>query len=214
MPPKPVTSTPAATIVSREKVFDGFHRLEIIRVKPKSMKHDGWAEEMEREIFTAGPYSTVVLYVPETDEILLNEQFRLGAFMARAQDPFLLECAAGMIDEGETPEEAAVRETLEETGCEVLELERIGSFYTSPGCLDEEAYVFVGRIARSDTSQIFGVEEEGEEIRTHLLKSDKVIEMLDQGLIQNGSSALALNWFARHRDRLRRQWLGEGKAGA
>lgn len=205
---KPVPAAPLAKIVSREVVFDGFHRLEVIRLQPKSLKTNSWAGEMEREIFTAGPYSTVLLYIPETDEILLNEQFRLGAYMAQAADPFLYECAAGMIDEGETPEEAAVRETLEETGCHVIALEKVGSFYTSPGCLDEEAYVFIGRIAKAEAGNIFGVEEEGEEIRTHLLPAEKVFEMLDAGLIQNGSSALAINWFARHRDRLRKQWLG------
>jgi ADP-ribose pyrophosphatase len=204
---KPVQTKPTAKIVSQQTVFDGFHKLQIIEAQPRSMKHGGWAETMSREIFTAGPYSTVILYIPETDELLLNEQFRLGAFMAEADDPFLFECAAGMIDEGETPEEAAVRETLEETGCNILELEAVGSFYTSPGCLDEEAYVFVGRIDKAETGQIFGVEEEGEEIRTHLLPAHKVFEMLDGGYIQNCSSALALYWFARHKDRIRKKWL-------
>lgn len=200
---------PLAEITSRETVFDGFHTLEIIRAKPKSLKHDGLAEEMEREIFTCGSYSTVVLYVPESDEILLSEQFRIGAFMANAENPFLLECAAGMMDDGETPDQTATREVLEETGCTVIALEKVGSFFTSPGCLDEEAHVYIGRIAKPETGKIFGVEEEGEEIRTHLLPAQKVFEMLDAGLIQNGSSALALNWFARHKDALRKKWLGE-----
>lgn len=206
---KNTVSAPSAKIVSRNLVFDGFHRLEVVRAQPRSLKHDGFAAEMEREIFSCGGYSTVLLYVPETDEILMNEQFRLGAFMANSADPFLWECAAGIIDEGETPEEAAVRETQEETGCSVLALEKVGSFFTSPGCLDEEAHVFIGRIAKADTTQIFGVEEEGEEIRTHLLPSARVLEMLDAGEIRNGSSALALNWFGRHKDRIRAAWLGK-----
>lgn len=196
-----------AKIVSQKTVFDGYHKLEIIEVQPKSMRHGGWAEVVQREMFTAGPYSTVILYIPETDEILLNEQFRVGAYMANADDPFLFECAAGQIDEGETPEETARREVMEETGCEVKELEYVGSFYTSPGCLNEEAYVFVGRIDKPETGAIFGVEEEGEEIRTHLLPSAKVFEMLDAGHIRNGSSALALHWFARHREKIRKKWL-------
>lgn len=206
---KPVVSSPAAKIVSRKTVFDGYHRLEIVEAQPKSMKHGGWADTVSREIFTAGPYSTVILYIPETDEILLSEQFRLGAFIGGADDPFLFECAAGGIDEGETPEDAAIRETLEETGCEIQELELVGSYYTSPGCLDEEAYVFVGRIEKAQTGGVFGLEEEGEEIRTHLLPSAKVFEMLDAGHIRNGSSALALYWFARNKDKIRKKWLDQ-----
>lgn len=198
---------PTARITSRERVFDGFHTLDIVRAEPRSMKFDGFAPEMEREIFSCGGYAMVVLYVPETDEILLNEQFRLGAFIADPENAFLLECAAGMLDEGETPIEAAKRETQEETGCEVLDLVSVGSFFTSPGCLDELAHVFIGRIAKSEAGGIFGVEEEGEEIRTHLLPAEKVFEMLDAGMIRNGAAALGLNWFARHRDHLREQWL-------
>ncbi len=202
---------PTARITHREQVFDGFHRLEIVRAEPRSLKFDGFAAEMEREIFTCGGYAMVVLYVPETDEILLNEQFRLGAFIADPEHAFLLECAAGMLDDNETPEQAARRETVEETGCAVLDLIPVGSFFTSPGCLDEEAHVFIGRIARGDAGGIFGVEEEGEEIRTHLLPAEKVFEMLDAGLIRNGAAALGLNWFARHRPRIRAQWLGQGE---
>lgn len=198
---------PTARITSRERVFDGFHTLDIVRAEPRSMKFDGFAPEMEREIFSCGGYAMVVLYVPETDEIMLNEQFRLGAFIAEPENAFLLECAAGMLDEGETPIDAAKRETLEETGCEVLDLVSVGSFFTSPGCLDELAHVFIGRIAKSDAGGVFGVEEEGEEIRTHLLPAEKVFEMLDAGLIRNGAAALGLNWFARHRAHLRAQWL-------
>lgn len=200
-------SLPTARITSRENVFDGFHRLDIVRATPRSLKFDGFAAEMEREIFTCGGYAMVVLYVPETDEIMLNEQFRLGAFIADPDNAFLLECAAGMLDDGETPDEAARRETLEETGCHVLDLIPVGSFFTSPGCLDEEAHVFIGRIAKSEAGGVFGVEEEGEEIRTHLLPAEKVFEMLDAGLIRNGAAALGLNWFARHRARIRDQWL-------
>jgi ADP-ribose pyrophosphatase len=207
--PKTPVTTPAAKVVSQQTVFDGFHKLQVIELQPRSMRDGGWADKMEREMFTAGPYSTVILYKPETDEILLNEQFRIGAFMAGADDPFLFECPAGMIDDGETPEQAAIRETLEETGCEIKELELVGSYYTSPGCLDEEAFVFLGRIDSVQTGEIFGVEEEGEEIRTHLLPAQKVFEMLDNGFIQNCSSALALNWFARHKDGIRKRWLGE-----
>ena len=206
----PKTGTPGhptARITTRKRVFEGFHTLDIVKAEPRSLKFEGFAPEMEREIFSCGGYAMVVLYVPETDEILLNEQFRLGAFIADPDNAFLLECAAGMLDDGESAADAARRETLEETGCEVLDLISVGSFFTSPGCIDELAHVFVGRIDKADTTCVFGVEEEGEEIRTHLLPADKVFEMLDAGLIRNGASALGLHWFARHKDRVRAQWL-------
>lgn len=205
---KNTPATPSVKIVSREKVFDGYHSLEIVKAVPRSLKHGGWAEEMEREIFHAGKISSVLLYIPETDEILLNQQFRLGAHMCGAKDPFLFECAAGKVDDGENVEEAAARETLEETGCTLTDLEYIGVFYTSPGCLAEEFHLFLGRIGEAE-SGIYGMEHEGEEIKTHLVPAAKAIRMLDEGHVQNATTAIALHWFARNHDNIRKKWLAK-----
>ncbi len=196
-----------AKIHSRETVFDGYHRVEVVTLQPRSLRNAGWASAMNREVMHCGAFSTAILYIPETDEILLSEQFRQGAWFAGAEDPFLLECAAGGVEEGETPEEAIIRETMEETGCTVTDLELIGPFFTSPGCLAELGYFFCARIEEPEETGIFGVEEEGEEIKTHLLPALQVIKMLDEGHIQNGPTALALHWFARHRERIRTKWL-------
>lgn len=207
---KNLISTPNAKILKREVKFDGYHTLEIVELQPKSLRDGGWAPPQEREMFTCGSYSMMIMYVPETDMILLNEQFRVGAFMADADDPFLFECAAGVIDENETPEQAAIREAFEETGAQVQEIEFVGSYFTSPGCLDELAYIFVGRIPEDTLAgNVLGVEDEGEEIKSHLLPAEKVFEMLDKGHIRNGSSALALHWFVRNKDRIRKKWLGK-----
>jgi ADP-ribose pyrophosphatase len=207
-PPKPAkkTAQAPAKILSRKTLFEAYHRLEMIRVQPRSLRHDGWADPMDREVFFGKSIAVVLLYKPETDELLLNQQFRLGAMLAGLEDPFMYECAAGAVDAGETPEEAARREALEETGCEVLDIEFFGKSYSSPGCMAEEFHLYVGRIAKAE-SGIYGEEHEGEEIRTHLLPFKKVIAMLDGGEIPNVTTALALNWFARHRERLRKKWL-------
>jgi ADP-ribose pyrophosphatase len=198
--------TPAAKIISRTLEYKGWHRLETIVAQPRSLKHGGWAEELSREVMTGGKIACVLLYIPETDEVLLNEQFRMGALIAGAEDPFLFECAAGFTDEGETVEEAARREALEETGCEVLDLKRIGTYYTSPGCLAEEFHIFIGRIEKAEGG-IFGMEHEGEEIKTHLLTSKQAIRMLDENHIRNAVSTIALHWFARNREKIRKEWL-------
>lgn len=195
----------SAKILSQRTVFDGYHRLDIVSLQPKSLKHDGWAEKMEREVLICNRVASALLYIPETDEILLNQQFRVGALLAGASDPFLFECAAGAIDDGETPEDAARREALEETGCKVTDLESLGVVYSSPGCLSEAFHLFIGRIEKA-AHGIYGMEEEGEEIKTHLLPAGDVIRMLDEGRITNATTALVLNWFARNKDKLRQKW--------
>ncbi len=204
--PKPDTATPVMKTISREVAFDGYHRLEVFRVVPRSLKHGGWSEEMEREIWFGKKIASVMMYIPETDELLLNQQFRLGAYLAGAEDPFLFETAAGAVDDGETVEQAALREAFEETGCEVTELEYFGKVYSSPGCMAEEYHMFIGRIEKAEAG-IYGHLHEGEEIKTHLLPVKHVLKMLDDGLITNVTTALGLNWFARNHDRLRKKWL-------
>lgn len=203
--PKTADADAAAKILSRKTIFDGYHKLEMFRIRPRSLRHGGWCEEMEREILFGRRIASVLLYIPETDHLLLNQQFRLGAMMAGAEDPFLFETAAGAVDEGETVEEAACREALEETGCAVRALEYFGKVYSSPGCLAEEFHMFVGCIDGAE-SGIYGHEEEGEEIKTHLLPAGSVLQMLDDGHIVNVTTALALNWFARNHQRLREKW--------
>ncbi len=199
-------------LLEQKTVFTGYHRLEVCHFQPKSLHGEAWLEPMSREIFRAGAVASTLLYCPESDEILLNEQFRAGAYMAGALNPWLFECCAGGIDDGETPEQAARREAMEETGSEILELLPIGTAYTSPGCFDEQFYLFCGRIARPDAGKIHGLIEEGEEIKTHLMPFSDVIALLDEGKITNVTTALCLHWLARNRDKLRAQWLDKGAA--
>jgi len=127
-----MSSSSKAKIVSRKVEFKGWHTLETLVVQPKSLKHDGWAEPMSREMYYTGLIVGALLYNPETDEVLMNQQFRVGAFVAGDEAPHLYECCAGKVDEGETPEDAVRREAKEETGCDILDLEFIGTFYPTP----------------------------------------------------------------------------------
>jgi ADP-ribose pyrophosphatase len=202
--PKP-SAMPSARVISQKQVFERYFSLEVLQAEPRSLKHDGYAMMIEREVMRIGEVAAILPYCPETDEILLNQQFRMGAFLAGDPEPFMFECAAGGIDDGETPEEAARREALEETGVPILDIESAGWFYTSPGTLDEKVHSFVGRIARPKAG-LHGLEHEGEEIRTHLLPAADVIDMLYNGGIRNSVSMHAVHWFARNRDRLKKKW--------
>lgn len=203
---KTVEKFPHARILDRKVEFDGYHRLESITCQPRSLKHDGMATEMSREVMFCSKMAAVLLYIPETDEILLNQQFRLGAMLAGAEDPFLLEVAAGAVDDGESTEDAARREALEETGATVTDLVFVSKCYTSAGCLAEEFHLYLGRIAKTE-SGIFGMEHEGEEIKTHILPVSEVLTLLDDGKIMNAAACILLNWFARHHGKIRQEWL-------
>ena len=86
-------------------------------------------------------HGEAVVVVPVTTEgrILFVRQERIGA------EKELLELPAGLIDEGEDPQPAALRELREETGYEAGEITRIGGFYASPGYCSEYMHIYLAR---------------------------------------------------------------------
>jgi len=196
-----------AKIISRKVEFQGWHRLESITVQPRSLKHEGYAKAISREVFYGGMAAFCLPYLPESDEILLSQQFRLGPYLAGKDDPFLYECCGGVAGKDETPVEAMKREALEETGCIVTDFEFIAKTYATPACSDEVFMIYCGRIAKADAGH-GGLDEEGEEIKTHLLPATDVIRMMEEGKIINAPTLIALQWFALNRRRLRKKWGG------
>jgi ADP-ribose pyrophosphatase len=59
-----------------------------------------------------GPDTVAILALTENDEVVLVREFRAGP------EELILELPGGMVEEGQTPSEAARRELLEETGYE------------------------------------------------------------------------------------------------
>ena len=78
------------------------------------------------------------------DEVVLVEQIRIAAYDTSAS-PWLLEMVAGMIEEGESPEDVARREAVEEAGLNVGRIKPVLSYLASPGGTSERLSIMVGR---------------------------------------------------------------------
>jgi ADP-ribose pyrophosphatase len=136
---------------------------------------------------------------------VLVEQFRVGA-LAAGIGPWLIECVAGIIDPGETPEDVARRETGEETGCALGRLEPIGKFLYSTGACSEICRLFAGEIDVSRAGGVHGLKSEHEDIKTHIVPATTAIGWLDEGVIDNAALYIAISWLARHHEPLKRRW--------
>jgi ADP-ribose pyrophosphatase len=161
-----------------------------------------------REVLRSGRAAVVLLYDPVLKKLILIEQFRIGAYVNHFPSPWILECVAGMVDEGETSEVAARREAKEETGCEVRRMDYIGSYLSTPGLSDELVSIFIGEVDAARAGGIHGHAAEGEDIRTVIFGEDEALAAMDRGAVVNLMAQVALLWFARHRAELRRRWLG------
>jgi ADP-ribose pyrophosphatase len=104
----------------------------------------------------------------------------------------LLEVPAGKVEPGEPLHAAAARELSEETGYRAARLERVLSFYTSPGILDEEMHLFVAEELTEGETQL----EDDEEIARCVVRADEAVAMATRGDIRDGKTLVALLWYA------------------
>jgi nudix-type nucleoside diphosphatase (YffH/AdpP family) len=161
-------------------------------------------DEIQRAVFVSADAAIVLPYDPATDQVLLVEQIRVGPLLRHDKSIWQLEPIAGRIDAGETPEGAARREAQEEAGITLGALETIAEVYPSPGASSEFYYIFIGLADLSDVTQGFGgLEEEHEDIRTHIISFDRLMTMVADIGVANAPLALCAYWLAHHRDRLR-----------
>ncbi len=77
---------------------------------------------------------------------LPNGRFVFVRQYRKAVERTLLECIAGCMESGETPDDAARRETREESGYEVETLTPLGHSLPAPGYCDEVHYHFHARL--------------------------------------------------------------------
>jgi ADP-ribose pyrophosphatase len=146
--PAPATlrsATPrdAVAVERSETPHAGFFLTQVHQLTPP--RFDGGAgQKLRREVFVAADAALVLPYDPVRDRVLLIEQFRMGPFGRGDPLPFVLEPVAGHVDAGETPEEAAHRETAEEAGISLRALHHISSHYCSPGGSTEVFHCYLG----------------------------------------------------------------------
>lgn len=187
-------------ILNNATVYDGFFKLEKYDLT-HTLFAGGWSEPINRELYKRSNCVAVLLYDPVADKVVLIEQFRIGA-INNPERAWLLEIVAGAIDEGETPEQVAYRESKEEAGCDILDLQLITRFYTTPGGSSEQISLFYGRVDSSQIGGIHGLAHEHEDILVSTVNFAEAYQMVEDGRIESGIPIIAIQWLALHREQL------------
>ncbi len=152
---------------------------------------------IKRAAFLTGDAVTVLPYDPLRKRVLFIEQFRAGPLARGDAQPWSLEAIAGRIDAGETPEDAARREALEEAGLTLGPLHPIAAYYPSPGAVNEFLYSFVAICDLPDgIAGIHGLASEQEDIRGHLVSLEHLMDLVRSGEVNNAPLILTAQWLA------------------
>lgn len=209
--PEPDGDKPVLEILERKESFKGFVKVDTYIIRTR--RFDGTiTEPYDREIMSIGPSamaSVLLPYDPVRDVVILIEQVRLPAYISKRTNGWTLEASAGLIELGDDPEATARRECLEECAREVKRIAKVGHYMPSPGGFNEIIHLYIGEVEAGETGQIAGLASENENIRSHVISFNDAMELVDSDRIDNGNTLIALNWLARHRDRLRAEWLDQ-----
>jgi len=180
-------------ILKRREIF---HRVvfRIDEVTFQYRRFDGsMSDTVTRLVLNRGDSVAILLHDAESHSIVLCEQLRVPTY--ENGPGWLLELPAGILEPGESEEDCARRETLEETGYVVRSLDRIASIYLSPGGSSERVHIFHSEVSLADrTGKGGGLVVENEDIKLVSLPRVEAMAKLRAGEILDAKTLIALQW--------------------
>jgi ADP-ribose pyrophosphatase len=186
-------------VLAKRRPYTGFFAVEEYDLRFRRFD-GGMSDVVSRTAFVTGDAVTVLPYDAVRDRVLLIEQFRPAPFVRGDAECWSLEAIAGRVDAGETPEDAARREAVEEAGLALGDLLFVAGYYPSPGAVAEYLYSYVALTDLPDgIAGVFGLDGEAEDIRGHLVSFDALMGLVQSGEINNAPLVLTALWLARER---------------
>ena len=181
-------------IAKREILHQGFCHLE--RYTMQHRRFDGaWMPLYERELILKPRVAAALPYDSRTDQVVLIEQFRVGA-LEYNESAWLMEVVAGIMDKEHenSLEDLIYREMLEETCLQIEKLLPIYDYLVTPGCSTEKVKLFCAKVDATKASEYCGLAEEHEDIRVHVFSSQEAFALVRSGKINNSAAIIALQW--------------------
>lgn len=191
-------------VAKEETVYDGFFKMQKLELHHASFT--GETVWVSRELFLRDDAVCVLLYDAPRDLVVMIEQFRIGA-LDHPRSPWVLELVAGIVEPGETPEQVARREAMEEAGATLGEVMPIMRYMVSPGGSKEYIELMCAQVDSQGLEGIHGLAHEGEDIQVHRFSTEDLFDMVSDGRIDNAASIIALQWLELNRDRLKARWV-------
>lgn len=188
--------------------YDGFFTLDCYQFSHQ-LYQGGYSNTVSRELLERGDAIVVLPFDPHTQEVVLIEQFRVGAFAAGERDkesgntpqsPWLIECIAGMVDKNRAAIDVVHAEAKEEAGITLSHVQSIMNLFSSPGGLSERVEYFVALTDSTQAKGIHGLDSESEDIRVMRVPLEKACSWISEGKINNASTVIALQWLQLHKN--------------
>lgn len=187
-----MTHNPKVKINQVETLSDNWYTLRKYNFDYQ-LADESW-ETQEREAYDRGNGAAILLYNQAQKTVILTRQFRLPTYVNGNASGMLIEACAGLLDE-DNPEDCIRRETEEETGYQVQDVEKVMEAYMSPGSVTEILYLFIA--AYNKAMKIHdggGVAEEQENIEVLELPFTEAFAMIRSGEIKDAKTIMLLQY--------------------
>lgn len=195
-------------ILREEVVYQGHFQLKKVFFRHKLFSGE-MSGEVTRELLMKGAAAAVIAYDPKNDNVVLVEQVRIGAYQKDSpHSPWLVELIAGMVEAGESPEQVAQRESVEEAGLVIEHLEPALSVWDSPGGMVERLHLFLGLVDSSKVGGVYGLADEHEDILVHVVSREQAYRWVEEGRIDNVIAVMGLQWLQLNYTRYSARQLG------
>ena len=151
------------------------------RVQVEEIEYLNGDKIIYREHIKAGNAS-VILPITEDNKVIMIQEPRTPI------GKVILALPAGMIEEGEESEKAAIRELEEETGYLASNIEFLREYYPSVGYSDEKIKIYLATNMKKTEQHL----DEEEDIKVIEVPLEELIEMLDKNEIITASTTIAV----------------------
>lgn len=161
----------------------GFLKVKAVKVTTDNLKPHT-LEYIDRTDSVA-----IMLKTTEGNYVMV-EQFRIGPATKNLNEQLTLEPVAGMVDKGETPEQAARRECEEEIGVHPIWVSPVESFWMCPGVSNEKMHMFIGMC---DVPNDIGGTDEFEHIVVKQFTEDQMMQLKKEQKLNTPHALLLWN---------------------
>ena len=181
-------------VIRSQRLYDGFLKLD-----QAYLRHErpggGMSPEFMRLNVERGDGAAILVVNRDTGTVVLTRQFRYATWK-RGDGGSILELPAGTVGHGDSPEDVARSELLQEVGYAVTDLTPMLTFYASPGTSTERVFLFLAEVTAADkVSDGGGLDSEHEYIEVVEMTIDDALDQLDRGQLTDGKTIIALQWF-------------------
>ena len=154
---------------------------------------DGSWQTQSREAYDRGNGATILLYNNQSKTVILTRQFRMPTYLNGNETGMMIEACAGLLD-ADNAEDCIRKETEEETGYRITDVEKVFEVYMSPGSVTEILYFFVATYNKNQQITEGGGLEGEEDIHVLELDFKDAINKIKTGEIRDAKTIMLLQY--------------------